>query len=168
MPIYARVWNAYEYFNKSTGLFVKIPDWDKKIMHVRGMSEDAESINSQLDGLRHKVIRIVNQLTIEGKPFNVEIIKKKLEGTEEHKMSLMKVNDKHLKLMNKLKSKKYAKPTIIKYANTRLRLMQYLKYRFKRSDIFLYELNHDLKGFEVFLRDRFDNSTTNVYKHYQR
>jgi len=84
-------------------------------------------------------------------------------------MTLLKVYDNHLKIMIKMKGKEYTQSTIIKYVNTRLRLSQYLKYQFKRNDFFLYELNYDfMKGFEVFLRDRFDNSTTTVYKHYQR
>lgn len=168
-PVYLRVRSNYSYFTRSTGLLVKSAEWDKKTMQVRGASDEAISINSQLQGIRHKIIQIVNQLTIGGKPFDVEMVKKKLEGKEEHQMTMMKVYDEHLKIMMKMKGKEYTQSTIIKYANTRLRLSQYLKYQFKRNDFFLYELNHDfMKGFEVFLRDRFDNSTTTVYKHYQR
>lgn len=169
VPIYLRVRNNYSYFTRSTGLFVKSQDWDKKAMRVRGMNEESISINSRLDGLRYKVIQIINQLTISGRPFEVEMIRKKLEGSEENQLTVMKVYNDHLKVMNKLKGKEYTQPTIIKYTNTRLRLTQYLKYKYKRNDFFLYELNYDfMKGFEIFLRDRFNNSTTTVYKHYQR
>lgn len=168
-PIYFRVRNNYAFFTKSTGLHVRESNWDKKTMRVRGTNPEADSINSQLDGLKHKILQISNELTIKGKPFTVEMIKKKLEGTEEHQMTLMKVYDQHLKMMRRLKGKEYQQTTIIKYANTRLRLSQYLKLKFRRSDIFLYELNYDfMKGFEIFLRERFDNSTTTCYKHYQR
>ncbi len=169
MPIYLRVRNRYEFFTKSTGLTVKESLWDKKTNRVRGNNPEADSINSQLDGLKHKILQIVNELTIKGKPFSVEMIKKKLDGEEAHQMTLMRVYDQHLKLMNRLLGKEYTKTTIIKYKNTRLRLSQYLRLRFKRKDIFLYELNFDfMKGFEVFLRERFDNGTTTIYKHYQR
>ena len=88
----------------------------------------------------------------------VEMIKKKLDGNEEHQLTLMKVYDQHLRQMRRLKGKEYQQATIIKYANTRLRLSQFLKFKFRRSDIFLYELNYDfMKGFEIFLRERFDN-----------
>ena len=169
VPIYLRVRNNYSYFTKSTGLMVKPSDWDKKTMRLRGESDEATSINSTLDGLRFKIIKIINQLTIIGKPFDVELVRKKMEGTEESQMTLMKVYDDHLKMMKKLKGKEYTQATIIKYTNTRLRLSQYLRFRFKRSDYFLYEINYDfMKNFDVFLRDRFSNSTTTVYKHYQR
>ncbi|MDF1576521.1 MAG: site-specific integrase [Bacteroidales bacterium] len=168
-PIYLRVRNNNSFFTKSTGLSVRESDWDKKLKRVKGKSAEAESINSQLDGLRHKIMQITNQLTIKGKPFSVELIKKHMEGKEEHQMTLMKVYDEHLRQMKRLKGKEYQQPTIIKYANTRLRLSQFLKFKFRRSDMFLYELNYDfMKGFEIFLRERFDNSTTTCYKHYQR
>ena len=168
-PIYLRVRNNNSFFTKSTGLSVRESDWDKKLKRVKGKSAEAESINSQLDGLRHKIMQITNQLTIKGKPFSVEMIKKHMEGKEEHQMTLMKVYDEHLRQMKRLKGKEYQQPTIIKYANTRLRLSQFLKFKFRRSDMFLYELNYDfMKGFEIFLRERFDNSTTTCYKHYQR
>jgi hypothetical protein len=58
---------------------------------------------------------------------------------------------------------------IIKYRNTHLRLKQYMKFRFKRSDMYLYELDNPfMSGFKSFLKEKFNNSTTTVYKHYQR
>lgn len=169
IPIYIRVRNNYEFFTKSTGLTIKESLWDKKTNRVKGNSPEADSINSQLNGIRYKVLQIVNELNIKGKPFTVEMIKKKLDGEEAHQMTLMKVYDQHLKVMNRLLGKEYTKTTIIKYRNTRLRLSQYLKSKFRRKDIFLYELNYDfMKGFEIFLREKFDNGTTTIYKHYQR
>jgi integrase/recombinase XerD len=169
IPIYIRVRNNYKFFSKSTGLAVKRTDWDQKANRVRGNSQQATAINSQLDSLKFKILQIVNELTMSGKPFDIEVVKKRLEGEEQQQMTLMKVYNSHLRLMRKLKGKEYAHATIIKYTNTRDRLGQYLKYKFKRSDIFLHELNFDfMQGFEFFLRDRFDNSTTTCYKHYQR
>lgn len=167
-PIYLRVRYDYDYFTKSTGLTVKASLWDKRLMRVKGGSE-AEITNSQLDTLQHKIVNMINQLTISGKPFNVEIIKNKLDGKGEKEITLFTVYNDHLRLMRKLEGKDYAKATIVKYTNTKIRLSQYIKIRFKRSDIFLYELNHDfMQGFEVFLKTKFDNSKATCYKHYQR
>lgn len=167
-PIYLRVRNDYKYFTKSTGHMVKVSNWDKKQMRVKASGE-SEIINSQLDSLQHKVVNIINQLTILGKPFDIEVIKKKLDGTEEQKMTLFNVYNQHLRLMRQLEGKDYAQATIVKYTNTKTRLAQYIKYRFKRTDIFLHELNHDfMSGFEFYLKTKFDNSKATCYKHYQR
>ena len=54
MPVYLRVRNNNEFFTKSTGLYVKEVNWDKKTMRVRGNNADANSVNSQLDGIKCK------------------------------------------------------------------------------------------------------------------
>jgi hypothetical protein len=157
VPVYMRIWCGYQHFNRATGLFVKETDWDRKSNRVKGTNADAHSLNAQIEGLRHKVIQITNQLMIQGKPFSVEIIQKILDGEDSSQRTLLKIFDEHLKMMNILKGKEFAPQTIIKYANTRLRVSQYLKSRYKSKDIFMHELNYDfIKGFEIFLRDKFE------------
>jgi integrase len=81
----------------------------------------------------------------------------------------MSIYNEYLKFMEKLRGKEYSQSTIIKYRNTKLRLGQYLKKNYKRTDIYLYELNYEfIQNWEVFLRTQFDNSNTTCYKHYQR
>ena len=72
MPIYLRVRNNNENFSKSTGLFIKEANWDKKIKRVKGSNPEAYSINSQLDGIKLKILQIVNEFNLKGKPFTVE------------------------------------------------------------------------------------------------
>jgi len=35
VPVYMRVWYDYANFNKSTGNWVRVQDWDKKQMRVK-------------------------------------------------------------------------------------------------------------------------------------
>lgn len=169
VPIYLRVWYNYNHFTKTTGLSTKTSDWDKKAMKVRGNSDEASTINSQLDGIRVKIIQIINQLTISGKPFNIHNIKKTLDGKDSNQVTLMRLMEEHLKEMRKLIGKEYEKATIIKYTNTKLRLQQFIKFFYKRSDIYLYELNHTfISEFVVYLKNKHGNSTTTCYKHFQR
>ena len=120
-PIYLRVRYDYEYFVRSTGITVKESQWNKRLMRVKG-GRDAESINSELDSLKHRIIVDINQLILSGKPFNLEIIKKKLDGEDEKGVSLLKVYNDFLSTMKKLEGKDYARATIVKYSNTKLRL----------------------------------------------
>jgi integrase len=168
-PIYMRVAYDYAHFTLSTGIQVRVQDWDKKSMRIKGASQEVYANNSQMDSIKLKVLQIVNQLTVLGKPFNINTIKKTLEGNETNQITLMRVCDEQIAEMQKLRGKDYAPTTIIKYKNTVLRLRQFLKYKFKRSDIFLYELNYYfISEFEAFLKHKFENSTTTCYKHYQR
>ena len=169
VPVYLRVWYDYANFTKATGNWVRLHDWDKTQMKVRGNTLEADTINTQLEGLKIQVIQIANQLSLQGKPYNVHTIRKRLEGNETSQISLMRVCGEQIREMEKLKGKTYAPATIIKYKNTVLRLKQFVKYKYKRNDIFLYELNYYfITEFEGYLKHKFDNSTTTCYKHYQR
>ncbi len=169
IPIYMRVSYDYDHFTMSTGIQVRVHEWDKKAMRIRGATAEVFALNAQMDSIKLKVLQIVNQLTVLGKPFNINTIKKMLEGNETTQITLMRICDEQISEMQKLRGKSYAPTTITKYKNTVLRLKQFLKYKYKRSDIFLYELNYYfISEFETFLRHKYDNSTTTCYKHYQR
>lgn len=169
VPIYLRVTFNYDYFIRSTGLMVKESDWDKRSMRARGLSTEATIINSRLEGLKIKVHQIISQLTGLGRPFTIYDIRETLEGKGNNQITLMKITEEHLDLLKRLKGKEYEKSTIIKYENTTLRLAEFLKHKFNRTDIFLYELNDNfLWEFEFFLKETYGNNTTTCYKHYQR
>ncbi|MEA1887988.1 MAG: phage integrase SAM-like domain-containing protein [Bacteroidota bacterium] len=169
VPVYLRVKYNYDFFTKSTGLLIKEVDWDKKAMRVKGNTHDANIANNKLEGIKIKVHQIISQLTVLGKPFNIHTIKDTLDGRSIGQVTVLKAMDEHLKLMKRLKGKDYEQPTIIKYTNTRLRIQQFIKYKFKRSDLYLYELNDQfMTDWEIFLKEKFDNSKTTCYKHYQR
>lgn len=169
VPVYLRVWYDYAHFSKATGIRVRLQDWDKKLMRLKGNSLEVDTTNAELDNIKIKVLQISNQLNLQGKPFNVHTIRKVMEGNEASQITLMRVCDEQIKEMQKLRGKDFAPSTIIKYKNTVLRLKQFLKYKYKRSDIFLYELNYYfISEFEAFLKHKYDNSTTTCYKHYQR
>jgi integrase len=168
-PIYLRVTQNYDYFTKATGISIPAGDWDKKAMRIRGATPEADTDNSTLDSLKVKILQIINQLNVSGKPFNIHTIQKTLEGREKSQLTVMRIYDEQLSEMNKLKGKDFAPATIIKYKNTQLRLKQFIKFRYHRSDLYLYELNYQfMSSFEAFLKQKFNNTTNTCYKHYQR
>ena len=168
-PIYLRVTQNYEYFTKATGISIPAGDWDKKAMRIRGATPEVDTDNSTLDSLKVKILQIANQLNLSGKPYNIHTIQKTLEGTGISQLTVMGIYDEQLREMNKLKGKDFAPATIIKYKNTQLRLKQFIKYRYHRGDLYLYELNYQfMSSFEAFLKQKFNNTTNTCYKHYQR
>ena len=81
-PIYLRVTQNYEHFTKATGISIPAGDWDKKAMRIRGATPEVDTDNSTLDSLKVKILQIVNQLNLSGKPYNIHTIQKTLEGSE--------------------------------------------------------------------------------------
>ncbi|HOO66918.1 MAG TPA: Arm DNA-binding domain-containing protein, partial [Bacteroidales bacterium] len=61
VPVYLRVWYDYDHFTKSTGIWVRLQDWDKQQMRVRGNSLEVDSINTQLESLKIQVLQTTNQ-----------------------------------------------------------------------------------------------------------
>jgi hypothetical protein len=167
-PLYMKL-----YFNKkgtriSTGHYIHARDWDKKKKKVRGSTDEAHAINESLNSLRAQVIMVVNKLVLDGIPFNVHTIKDKLSGKEHKNITLLRACDLYLEMMKGLPLE-YAKTTLIKYTNTKLCLSEFMKAKFNRADLYLYELDVDfIRGFELFLKQEFTNSQTTCYKHFQR
>ena len=90
-PIYLRVRYNKEFFIKSTGIYTKPGNWDSKAMKYKGSGNEAYLMNNQLETIKMNVFRIFNQLSILGKEFNVNKIKKSLEGNDINQISLMRV-----------------------------------------------------------------------------
>lgn len=169
VPVYLRVAHDYHNFSRATGIRIPASEWDKKAMKIRGISPEVITVNATLDSLRVKVLQVVNQLNLSGKPYNIHTIQKTLDGNEISQLTVLKVYEEQLTEMKKLKGKDFTPATIIKYTNTHLRLKQYMKFRYHRNDMFLYELNFQfMSGFESYLKQKFNNSPTTCYKHYQR
>jgi integrase len=152
----------------STGHYINPLIWDKKKKKLKGITQEAYAINESLAALRAQVIMIVNKLVMDGIPFNVYTIRERLSGKETKNITLLHACDIYLNMMKEMKSE-YSQPTIIKYTNTKLRLTEYMKSKYNRTDLFLYELNLEfISDWEIFLKNKFNNSQTTCYKHYQR
>ena len=168
-PIYMKVFFQGKGIKISTGHYISNILWDKKKKKVKGSTDEAQAIYESLAALRAQTIIVVNKLVLDGVPFNVHTIKDRLSGKEAKSISVLQACDNYLNMMKQLGSNHYAKPTIIKYSNTKLRLTEYMKQKYGRTDLFLYELNYDfIKEFEIFLKTQFSNSQVTCYKHYQR
>jgi predicted ATPase len=103
VPVYLRVWYDYNYFTKGSGVWIRSQDWDKKSMRVNGATQEVFTFNAQLDLMKVKVLQIVNQLSLLGKPFNLNTIKKMLDGNETNQITLMRVCAEQIVEMEKLK-----------------------------------------------------------------
>jgi hypothetical protein len=167
-PIYLRIQLDTVRTEYSVGCYVLLSNWDKKSQKVKGYSDEADSINGKLDALKTRALKIANELMISGEPFNAFTLKDKLVNGISKSATFDEVMNEYLEKMISLKGKGYAQPTIIKYKNTQLRVSQYVKKRFKRNTLYLYELDYAfIDGFETFLKTEYNNSNTTCAKHYQ-
>ncbi len=168
-PIYLRIQQDDIRTHHSVGEFVIPSAWDKKAQRIKGNSEETEAINGKLDALKARALKISNELLLSGEPFNPHTMKDRLVNGLTKAVTFDEVMNEYIAKMTSLKGKSYAQPTIIKYRNSQLRMSQYVKKRYKRNHIFLYELDYEfIDGFETFLKIEFNNGNTTCAKHFQR
>lgn len=168
-PVYLRIQLDSIRTEYSVGESVLLSEWDKAKQRIKGRSESAEAVNGKLSAIRARALKIYNELLLSGEPFNSHTIKDRLVNGLSKAITFDELMDEYIEKMKALKGKSYSQPTIIKYRNSQLRVSQYVKKRYKRNQIYLYELDYDfIDGFETFLKTEYDNSNTTVAKHYQR
>ena len=168
-PIYLRIQLKNVRTEYSIGEAVTLKEWDKNKQKVKGFSAHAEAINGKVGAIKARTLKIYNELLLSGEPFNAHTIKDRLINGLTKAITFDELMDEYLTKMKSLKGQSYSQPTIIKYRNTQLRVSQFVKKKYKRNYIFLYELDFDfIDGFETFLKTEFNNSNTTCRKHYDR
>ena len=168
-PIYLRIQLKSVRTEYSIGESITIKEWDKNKQKVKGYSAQAEAVNGKIGAIKARALKIYNELLLSGEPFNAHTIKDRLANGLSKAITFDELMDEYLEKMKSLKGQSYSQPTIIKYRNTQLRVSQYIKKKYRRNYIYLYELDFDfIYGFETFLKTEFNNSNTTCKKHYDR
>jgi integrase len=168
-PIFLRIQFNMVRTEYSIGESVTIKEWDAKKQKMKGYSAQAEAVNGKIGAIKARTLKIYNELLLSGEPFNAHTVKDRLVNGLSKAITFDELMDEYLTKMKSLKGQSYSQPTIIKYRNTQLRVSQFVKKKYKRNYIFLYELDFDfIDGFETFLKTEFNNSNTTCKKHFDR
>jgi integrase len=168
-PIYLRIQLKAVRTEYSIGESITIKEWDKNKQKVKGYSAQAEAVNGKIGAIKARALKIYNELLLSGESFNAHTIKDRLVNGLSKAITFDELMNEYLEKMKSLKGQGYSQPTIIKYRNTQLRVSQYIKKKYRRNYIYLYELDFDfIDGFETFLKTEFNNSNTTCKKHYDR
>lgn len=168
-PIYLNINFKGNNCQSSVGISIKYAEWDKKAQRMKGTSDDVEALNGKLAVTKSRALKVYNELLLSAVEFNCFTIKEKLKNGFAKSITVDELMNEYIEKMTSLKGKGYSQPTIVKYRNTQLRVSQFVKKQYKRKKIYLYELNYKfMDQFATFLRIKFNNSNTTIYKHYQR
>jgi integrase len=152
-----------------TGVWIDRKLWDNRRKIIKGNDEYVVSINDTLKSLEVKARKVCNELVLSGKPFNSITIKEKIKNGFNKQIKVIEGFDIFLSKMKDLIGKKYTRTTLQKYANTKERVKEFIKYYTQRSDIFLYELDSlFMEEFDSWLRTKYLNNNNSVYKQWSR
>jgi len=149
----------------ATHHFTLAEKWDVKHGYVKGPKEETRIVNTSLENIRAKVLKIYNQLEASGKPITAEVIRNILTGKSKNRRGLVEV----FKLYNdQLKAKVghgYSYGTFEKYTATCQKVESYIKDQYNRSDLFLDELDFQfITNYELFLKSKLNNKHNTASK----
>lgn len=152
-PIYLRITLDGKVSEISTKRCVKPAQWNSKAQKVTGNIESVKSLNFYLKTFEQKVYDAYHLLMKENSFITTEILKNELLGTEIKKRMLIPIFQDHNNRMEKLVGKEFAKGTLGRYQTCISHTKEFLKWKFKSSDIDIKKIDYAfLNDFEFYLR----------------
>ena len=138
----------------STGKLVTVGTWDKAKQQVKGKSEEAKTINAFLTALKSRLYQKESELIDRGFIVTAELLRDayfdKIEALRER--TLMSVLEEHNDESRSMVGKTVAPSTMWQFEYTGRLLQEYIRTKYKRSDMYLRELNLNfIQGFHAFL-----------------
>ena len=110
---------------------------------MKGNSDEAKSVNSYLDILKHKAYQFQKELILEEKPLNLASFKDKWFGIRTKPQLLLEIFEKHNEQIKALIDQDYARATLTRYATTLKHTKAFLQWKYKQSDIDIKKLDFE-------------------------
>lgn len=152
LPIYMRITVNGERAELSTQRKIEPTRWNKA-GQAKGNKDDIKSLNNYLDILKNKVYDIRADLIQKNQLVTAEVIKNEYNGIGKQSKKLSEVFEYHNQKVKELVGIDYAQATYRRYLTTQSHVVNFLKYKYKTSDIYLSQLNHEfVTEFEYYLK----------------
>jgi len=164
-PVYMRITLNGNRVDMATHQFSLAEKWDSKHGYIKGPKEETRIINTALENLRSKVLKIFNQLEAGGKPVSAEIIRNTLTGKSKNRHALVEVFTLFNKQLEAKVGHGYSYGTLEKYQATCQKVEKYIRDQYHRSDLFLDELDFQfITNYELYLKSKLNNKHNTTSK----
>lgn len=153
VPIYSRITVNGKRIELTTGRFVELAKWSANAGKMKGTTDEARSINNQLDILKMKIIDAQMELVHKNIPVTSESLKLKLLGSNERARMLVPIFQDHNNKIKELIGKEYAAGTLERYTTSLKHTIEFLEWKYKVSDIDIKQIDHAfITDYEFYLR----------------
>lgn len=165
-PIYCRITVNGKRTQFSINRDIDPNKWIASVGAAKGNSEEARTLNSYLNKVRNELFKHFNLLEASDQFITADTIKNCYLGNSEKQRSLIETFEYHNNQMKELIGIDVVKATHTKFETVLKKLKLYLKKNYKRSDIFLQELDHKfIVDFEYYLKVDQEISHNTVMKY---
>lgn len=154
-PIYLRLTVGKERVEIATKRSVEPDRWNSIAQKVTGTASDSKSINADLKTLEQKVYEVYREMIEKKLPIDAQSVKDRYNGIEEPEACrmLVAIFEDHNRQMEALIGREYAPATAIRYQTTLKHVINFLKWKYKVSDINIRDLDHEFViSLEFYLR----------------
>lgn len=153
IPIYTRITVNGKRIELSTNRFVENSKWSTEAGKIKGMSEEARSINNHLDLIKNQIRDAEMELVYKKIPISTETIKNRLLGLDNHVRMLVPIFQDHNNKIKELVGKEYAPGTLQRYKTSLSHTVDFLKWKYNSSDIDITYIDHSfITDYEFYLR----------------
>ncbi|MBP0905004.1 phage integrase SAM-like domain-containing protein [Mariniflexile gromovii] len=153
LPIYVRLTVDGKRLEFSTKKFVEKSKWSNELSKMKGMTEEARSINSYLDLMKSKVLDAQMELLHRNETLSIENFKNKLLGNEERQRMLVPIFQDHNNKIKELVGKEYAPGTLERYTTSLKHTIEFMQWKYNILDIDISKIDHAfITDYEFWLR----------------
>lgn len=166
VPIYLRITVNGKRAEISVNRTVEPAKWITGAGKVKGNSEDIKKFNAYLDTLQSRLYDAHQALLREGKIITAESLKNKYTGAGDRQRMLIPIFKKHNEEIAALVPQEYAAGTAERYKTSLSHTIEFLKWKYRVTDIDIREINHEfVTDYDFFLRSvhKCANNTTVKY-----
>lgn len=162
-------------FNKgrkqfSTGLFVNPLYWENKLQKVSELDNNSKLINAKIEQILNKINKIALVFQLQSENYSLDDIYNKYQGKEiKKKENILSYYKQYLYKIKKLVGLEFKESTYNKFVYVGNHLEAFLKWKFRKTDFPLEELNLQfLDDFEYYLRTEKKQAQITINKTIQR
>jgi site-specific recombinase XerD len=168
LPVYLRISLDYPPKELSTGVSCTLGAWNSKNERIKGSDIEATKNNGALEKLENKVRDTFRYLT-ENEPDTIitsALIKDKVLGKTVKAKTLLDVFNEHNQQVAALVGRDFASGTLQRYQTSLKHTADFIKHKYKSSDIALNRVDHRfISDYDFYLRSvrKCENNTTVKY-----
>jgi hypothetical protein len=154
-PIYLRITIDSERVEIATKRNANPDKWNTVAQKVLGNTDEAKSVNSHLKTVEQKAYEVYREMIERNIPITAQTFKDRMNGIEEEVVCrmLIPIFEEHNRQVEALIGKEYAPATAIRYQTTINHVKNFLKWKYKVSDINIQDLDHEfVTSLEFYLR----------------
>lgn len=169
-PLNCRITFNKERKQFSTGLFVNPLYWENKLQKVSELDNNSKLINAKIEQILNKINKIALVFQLQSENYSLDDIYNKYQGKEiKKKENILSYYKQYLSKIKKLVGLELKDSTYNKFVYVGNHLEAFLKWKFRKTDFPLEELNLQfLDDFDYYLKTEKNQSQITINKTIQR